>query len=66
MAVIAMNPFPNPQFPLLTEDIAADGRRIIIYSDPYFPYSIQMVVMEETDDDDGIVAVLGLRRHRGR
>ena len=64
MAVIAMNPFPNPQFPLLTEDIAADGRRILTYSDQYFPYSIQLVVMEETDEADGAVLVLSLRRHR--
>jgi hypothetical protein len=41
-----MNPFPNPQFPLITEDVAADGASIFTYSDDRFPYAIQFVVID--------------------
>ncbi|MBI5289293.1 MAG: hypothetical protein HY873_10030 [Chloroflexi bacterium] len=66
MAVIAMNPFPNPQFPLITEEVAREGRRVYTYLDRTFPYAIQFITVPETEADDGAVLVLAIRRLRGR
>jgi hypothetical protein len=61
LAVVAMNPFPNPQFPLITEDVAADGASIFTYSDDRFPYAIQFVVFEPNEENLGLVVVIDLR-----
>lgn len=66
MAAIAMNPFPNPQFPNLTEDTASDGRTVYSYSDHSFPYAILMIRIEEEHDLAGVVAVIDVRRLPGR
>lgn len=63
-ADIAINPFARPGFPWITEDWADDGTRIYAYSDDVFPYVIQYVFFEATPDADGVITVIGLRRHR--
>jgi hypothetical protein len=60
LAIVAMNPFPSPQFPLITEDTAADGSRFFTYSDDRFPYAIQFVVFEPDRENLGLIVVIDL------
>jgi len=62
-----MNPYPNPQFPLVTEDWAADGVKLYAYSDDEFPYAIQYIIFDPVDDNYGAIAIIDLvdlRRRR--
>ena len=65
-SVLAINPYPNPQFPLVTEDRAANGGTIYTYSDDNFPYAIQYVIFDPVDDNYGVIAVIDLIHLRGR
>lgn len=58
--MLALNPYPNPQLPLLTEDWTADGSKIYTYSDDTFPYAIHYVMFEPTDDLYGLVVIVDL------
>ena len=59
-SVLAMNPYPNPQFPLVTEDWAADGSKVYTYSGPVFPFAILYVIFEPTDEMYGMIVVIDL------
>ena len=59
LSILALNPYPNPQFPLITEDLADDGSRVFTYSDDYFPYAIHYVVFEPVDDES-LISVIDL------
>lgn len=61
---ISMNPFPSPRSRCLTEDWDDVGSKIYAYSDDVFPYIIQYVFFEPTDEDDGVITVFELTRHR--
>jgi hypothetical protein len=58
-----MNPYPNPQFPLVTEDWDPSGATYYTYSDAFFPYAIDYVVREPDDPANyGLISVIGLLR----
>lgn len=64
-SILAMNPYPNPQFPLITEDRATDGSTVYTYSDDYFPYAIHFVVFDPTDELYGMVVAVDLTPLQG-
>lgn len=59
-SILAMNPYPNPQFPLITEDWAADGSKLYTYSDDDFPYAIQYVIFDPDEDNYGSISIIDL------
>ncbi len=65
-SVLAMNPLPNPQFPVITEDWAEDGSKLYTYSDDDFPYAIQYVVFAPDEDTYGSVSIIDLVDLRNR
>ena len=65
-SVLAMNPYPNPQFPLVTEDWAEDGTKIYTYSDDDFPFAIQYIIFDPIDDSYGSISIIDLIRLRNR
>jgi hypothetical protein len=61
-----MNPWPNPQFPLVTEERSRRGRTVYTYADREFPFSIQYLIYEPPDEDSlGMIAIIGLIDRRG-
>jgi hypothetical protein len=65
LSVIALNPYPNPQFPLISEEVI-EGVLVYSYLDGRFPYIIDFVVHPEDDREFGVIDVIGLTRARNR
>jgi hypothetical protein len=65
-SILALNPYPNPQFPLVTEDWLDDGSKLFTYSDDDFPYAIQYVIFEPDDDNYGSISIIDLVELRPR
>lgn len=59
-SILAMNPYPNPQFPLVTEDWADDGSKLYTYSDDDFPFAIQYIIFDPDEDNYGSISVIDL------
>lgn len=59
-SILAMNPYPNPQFPLITEDWTSDGSKLYTYSDDDFPYAIQYIIFDPTEDNYGSISIIDL------
>jgi hypothetical protein len=65
LSIIVMNPYPNPQFPLISEEVV-DGVLVFTYVDRHFPYAIDFVVHPEDDSKFGVIDVIGLTRVQNR
>ncbi len=59
--MLATNPYPNPQFPLITKERVPGEPTVYTFSAQRFPFAIQYLIFEESAEYQGFLVIIGIR-----